>query len=71
MEPWIVTFGAVILGWALGLGSVLLIDWLRERKNRRQTKEAIAVELGEVGYRLLLLVFETESNFGNLDRKLL
>jgi len=65
------SYGGVILGWALGLGSVLLNDWLRERKNRRQTKEAIAVELGEVGYRLLLTVYVTERHFGNGDRKLL
>ena len=71
MEPWIVTFGAVILGWALGLATPLFFDWRKERRKRIEIQRAIAVELGEVAYRLLLLVFETESNFGNLDRKLL
>lgn len=75
MTPWIVdlikNLSGITLGWILGFASSLIRDWLKKKRKRADTRRAIATELHELAYRLLGVVYLTESAFGNFDRKLL
>ena len=75
MDPWMAELikdsSGVILGWALGLGSALLVDWRKDKKKVGSVKTAISRELREVAHRLLALVYKVEGRRGRLDRQLL
>jgi len=75
MAPWVAELirdtTGVILGWALGLGSALLVDWRRERKTVTAIRIAISRELREVAYRLIGIVYTAEAHRGRLNREVL
>lgn len=75
MAPWVADLirdaAIVILGWALGLGSALLVDWRRDRRKISATKTAVSRELRELAYRLVCLVYMAESHRGRLNREVL
>ena len=75
MDPWMAELikdsSGVILGWALGLGSALLVDWRKDMKKVGSVKTAISRELREVAYRLLALAYKVEGRRGRIDRQLL
>jgi len=75
MDPWAADLvkdtARIVLGWALGLGSALLVECWRNRRKIGATKIAISRELREVAYRLLAVVYMAEGRKGRFDRKLL
>lgn len=65
------TTSGVVLGWALGLASALLIEWWKKYKQVRAIKMAVSRELRELAHRLLFIVYVVERRQGNLNRQLL
>lgn len=75
MTGWAVDFAGdaarVVLGWALGLGSAVIVDWRRRSRKATAAKRAILREFDELAYRLVPVVFKVEARRGRLDRKTL
>jgi hypothetical protein len=65
------SLGGVVLGWALGFASALVVEWVRAARKASAAKRAVLVELDELAYRLLAVVFRVESRAGRLDKDLL
>ncbi len=71
MPEFVADFAGVILGWALGVASALIVDWWREKRRIAAAKRAIMRELDELAFRMVGAVFKVESRFGRIDRELL
>ena len=75
MEPWVADLikdiSGVIVGWALGLASALVVEWWKERRKIGAIKVAVLRELRETAYRLLCIVYKAEGRRGGLSRQLL
>ncbi|HMQ79294.1 MAG TPA: hypothetical protein PKE39_15285 [Ignavibacteria bacterium] len=52
----------LVLGWFLGLLSAVIIDWLRNFKEKREVKRGILAEVKDLQYRLVGLCFLTTLN---------
>lgn len=62
---------AVVVGWLLGILSTPIVEWLKERRLRKQLRLGILTELSEVRVRLAMSVFTVSNRFGEVDGKLL
>jgi hypothetical protein len=71
MDPTIERILLLFAGWALGLLSPLIVDAAKRRRENREVKSALQVELAELEYRLAVSVFMIETRFGRADRELL
>jgi hypothetical protein len=59
----------VVLGWALGLGTALLLDWKRNQQKVSAARTAMLAEFDEIAYRLIGVVFKLDLQHSRLDRK--
>lgn len=69
-EPW-KTLIAVALGWLLGLLSTVGIQYWTKRKERRDLKAGIAVELTNILFYLVSTVYLATANLHGIDKDLL
>ena len=61
----------VILGWLLGLLSIIIIDLNRDRRQKREIEKGIRIELLEIKQRIVGSVYLIASQRGKYDRDLL
>ena len=61
----------LILGWLLGLLSPVILDWIKNRKKKKELRESFFNDLNDIRGRLIGLVYLTTSKFGNFNRELL
>ncbi len=55
----------VAIGWLLGFLSAPLMEWVKDRRRKRQLEVAIRRELQEQQYQLALVSFTAEMDFGD------
>jgi hypothetical protein len=55
----------LLIGWLIGFLSTPLLEWVKDRRRRRQLEVAIRRELHELQYRLTLISFAAELDFGD------
>ena len=61
----------LIMGWLLGLLSPVILDWIKNRKKKKELRESFFNDLNDIRGRLIGLVYLTTSKFGNFNRELL
>lgn len=61
----------LVLGWIFGLFSSIIVDWLKERSQRKELKQGLFTELKALRFRLIATVGQIAFKFGSFDRELL
>ena len=61
----------LVLGWLFGLLSPTIVDAIKRRREIKEVKAALIVELQELQYTLIGMVFLIADHTGKYDRKLL
>lgn len=57
----------VVLGWLLGLLGPAIVSAIRDRREAKRVREALLKELRELQFRIVLIIYLTESKYGKLD----
>src|SRR6266851_114940 len=65
------SMSSVTLGWALGIGSALIIERRKKRRKAKAIQIAVSMELREVAHRLLGIAYKIEARLGGVNRELL
>jgi hypothetical protein len=58
----------IILGWLLGLLSPVIVTAIQSEREVKTLKKTIFVELEELRYRLVLVIYKIESKHGEIDK---
>ncbi|WP_116811182.1 hypothetical protein [Steroidobacter cummioxidans] len=61
----------LFLGWLLGLFSPVIVDAIKRRRENREIRDALRIELSELRYRLACAHYFIQMRFGTVDRALL
>ncbi len=61
----------LLLGWALGLASPIILDSLRRRRENKEVRAALKIELGELHYRLAMVAYTIQTRLGKFNRETL
>ena len=61
----------LFLGWLLATLSPIIADAIRKRREVKETRNALLAELSELKYRLAIVCYRIESDFGEVKRQLL
>lgn len=60
-----------MLGWLLGIFSILIVDEVKRLFKKKDFKKGLSIEVQDIGYRLSGVVFLLYLRFGTYDRDLL
>jgi hypothetical protein len=59
----------LLIGWFLGLFAPIIVDLIKNKRDTKVIKRALFSELRELQFRLVLVVYKVESNYGNLNKE--
>src|SRR6516165_7397452 len=58
-------------GWLAGLASPMIVEEFKRKRESRELKKALKIELMELRYRLAAAAYSIQMRFGTLNRELL
>ncbi len=59
---------ALLIGWGLGLFSPIIVDWVKGFSERKNFKDGLRYELGEIKGRLVAYFYEVSVRYGPYNR---
>lgn len=61
----------VLLGWLLALATSPIVEAIKRRREIKETKAAILAELAELKYRMAIIAYKIESEYGSITKDFL
>lgn len=61
----------IVLGWLLALLTTPIVEAIKRRREIRETRSTLLAELNELKYRLAIVAYNIENQYGKLDKDFL